>query len=304
MLGEIFYWVFNMSIAASVCGLAVLLIRQIRRIPRRVSVWLWLIPFIRMCIPVGITGKYGLMSLISRFTTKTVTIYPITDDMAFTMMNSVMGANSYFPITYKVDLLEEVFKVGGWVWLTVSIALILTCAVIYAVTMREIRNAVHLKDNVYLSDKIRVPAVYGIARPRIVLPCGYEEKDLTYVLLHERTHIHRRDNLWRTMAFFLVCLHWFNPLSWLFLKLLYTDMELACDEAVLARCDETERKAYAHALVSTVEKTNVFASAFGGARIRLRIESILSYKKMTAVSLVSFTALLAVIAYILLTNAA
>ena len=40
MLGEIFYWIFNMSIAASLCGLAVLLIRAIKIIPRRVSVWL------------------------------------------------------------------------------------------------------------------------------------------------------------------------------------------------------------------------------------------------------------------------
>ncbi len=304
MLGEIFYWIFNMSIAASLCGLVVLPIRRIKRIPRRVAVWLWLIPFIRMCVPVGISGKYGLMSLISRFTTKTVTIYPITDDTAFTMMNSVMGANGYFPITYKVDLLEDVFKVSGWVWVTVGAALVLAFGVIYAVTLREIKDATHMRDNVYLSDKIRVPAVYGIVRPRIVLPHAYDEQALTYILLHENAHIRRRDNLWRAVAFFLVCIHWFNPLCWLFLKLLYTDMELACDEAVLAKCDKEQRKAYAHALVSSVEKTNVFASTFGGAKIRLRIENILSYKKMTAVSIVGFTALFAVIAYVLLTNAA
>ncbi len=304
MLGEIFYWIFNMSIAASLCGLVVLPIHRIKRIPRRVSVWLWLIPFIRMCVPVGISGKYGLMSLISRFTTKTVTIYLITDDTAFTMMNSVMGANGYFPITYKVDLLEDVFKVGGWVWVTVGAALVLAFGIIYAVTLREVKEATHLWDNVYLSDKIRVPAVYGIVRPRIVLPRAYDEKELSYILLHERTHIKRGDNLLRTVAFFLVCIHWFNPLCWLFLKRLCTDMELACDEAVIARCDEGQRRAYAHTLVSSVEKANVFASTFGGAKIRLRIENILSYKKMTAVSLVGFTALLAVIAYILLTNAA
>lgn len=304
MLGEIFYWIFNMSIAASLCGLAVLLIRRIKRIPRRVAVWLWLIPFIRTCVPVGISGKYGLMSFISRFTTKTVTIYPITDDSALTMMNSVMGANGYFPITYKVDLLEDVFMVGGWVWVTVGAALVLAFGIIYAITLREIKDATHLRGNVYLSDKIRVPAVYGIVRPRIVLPDGYEDRDLTYILLHENAHIRRQDNLWRTVAFFLVCIHWFNPLCWLFLKLLCTDMELACDETVLSKCDESGRRAYAHALVSTVEKTNVFASAFGGAKIRLRIENILSYKKMTAVSIVGFTALFAVIAYVLLTNAA
>ena len=38
MLGEIFYWIFNMSIAAVICGLPVILIRMIKKIPRRVTV--------------------------------------------------------------------------------------------------------------------------------------------------------------------------------------------------------------------------------------------------------------------------
>ncbi|MBQ9744741.1 MAG: peptidase M56 BlaR1, partial [Clostridia bacterium] len=63
-------------------------------------------PFVRMCIPVGISSKYGIMALLSKFTTKTVTIVNMGDDSALTMMNHVMGANSYFPITYKVNLLE------------------------------------------------------------------------------------------------------------------------------------------------------------------------------------------------------
>lgn len=37
VFGEIFYWVFNMSIAASIAGLVVLLIGRIRRLPRRIA---------------------------------------------------------------------------------------------------------------------------------------------------------------------------------------------------------------------------------------------------------------------------
>ena len=102
MLGEIFYWIFNMSIAATICMVPVLLLRLIKKIPRRIFIWLWLVPFIRMCIPVGISSKYGIMALLSKFTTKTVTIIQIGDDSALTMMNHVMGASSYFPITYKM----------------------------------------------------------------------------------------------------------------------------------------------------------------------------------------------------------
>lgn len=303
MLGEIFYWIFNMSIAAAICGGAVLLLRLIKKMPRRVAVWLWCIPFFRMCVPVGITGKYGLMSFLAKFTTKTVTVYEFSDGVSLSFMNHTMAANNYFPVQYKVNLLEDIFAVGAVIWLTVAVALLIAFLSIYFVTVQEMKSAVPLGDGVYLSDKIRTPAVYGILRPKIVLPHAYEEQTLRYILLHERAHIKRRDNLVRVLAFAAVCVHWFNPLCWLFLKCLYTDMELACDETVLAPCDAEQKKEYARALVSSAEKTNVFVSAFGGARIRTRIENILSYKRMSALSAVGFSVLLLAIAYILLTNA-
>ncbi len=303
MLGEIFYWIFNMSIAATICVTPVLLLRLIKKIPRRIFIWLWLVPFIRMCVPVGISSNYGIMALISKFTTKTVTIVQIGEDSALTMMNHVMGANSYFPITYKVNLLKDLFNIASVAWLIVALAAILTLTIIYFVTLREIKDAQNLRENIYLSDKIKTPAVYGIINPKIILPIEYEESELNYILMHERAHIKRKDNFIRLLAFIVVCVHWFNPFAWLMLKLLYSDIELACDEFVLSKCNETERKEYAHTLLSTAEKTNVFAASFGGSKIRIRIENILSYKKISIFSIVAFSALMIAICYILLTNA-
>ena len=303
MLGEIFYWIFNMSIAATICVMPLLLLRLIKKIPRRIFIWLWLVPFIRMCIPVGISSKYGIMALLSQFTTKTVTIVQIGDDSALTMMNHVMGVNSYFPITYKVNLLEDLFNIASVVWLVVALAAILALAIIYFVTLGEVKDAKKLKDNIYISDKIKTPAVYGIIKPKIILPIEYQESELNYILMHENAHIKRKDNLVRLLAFIIVCLHWFNPFAWLLLKLLYSDIELACDESVLSNCDETERKEYAYTLLSTAEKTNVFAASFGGSKIRIRIENILSYKKISVFSIVAFSSLIIAVCYVLLTNA-
>lgn len=303
MLGEIFYWIFNMSIAATVCLIPVLLLRLIKKLPRRIFIWLWLVPFVRMCIPVGLSSKYGIMALLSKFTTKTVTIYEIDHNSALTMMNHVMGANSYFPITYKVDLLGELFNITSVIWLVVALAAILSLIIIYFVTLREIKDAQGLRENIYLSDKINVPAVYGIIKPKIILPAEYGAGELNYILMHENAHIKRRDNLIRLLAFVAVCVHWFNPFAWLTLKLLCSDIELACDEAVLSKCNQAERKEYARALLSTAEKTNVFAASFGGSSIRLRIENILSYKKISLFSIVIFSTLIIAITYVLLTNA-
>ena len=303
MLDEVFYWVFNMSITASVTGVLVLLVRQIKRIPRRLTVLLWLIPFLRMTLPLGLGSRYSLMSLLSRVATKTVVVYQPAEGVSFSMMNSVGAAESYFPVTYKVNILEKLFGLGAVVWSIVGLALLLMLAAVYVTTLREVRNAVHLRDNIYLSDKVTTPAVYGILRPRIVLPAACQDKDMDLVLLHERTHIRRGDNLWRMLAFGITAVHWFNPLAWVFLKLLLADLELACDECVMGKLGEDRAKAYALSLLDSRESASLFASAFGGAKIRTRIENILSFKKMTWLSLGVFLALAAAMFYLLLTNA-
>ena len=303
MLGEIFYWIFNMSIAATICMIPVLLIRLFKKIPRRIFIWLWLVPFARMCIPVGFSSKYSIMALLSKITTKTVTIVQIGEDSSLTMMNHVMWADSYFPITYKVNLLEDLFHIASVVWIIVTLASILTLTIIYFITLSEVKDAQKIKDHIYLSDKIKTPAVYGIIKPKIILPTEYDANRLDFILMHEKAHIKRKDNFIRFLAYIVVCVHWFNPFAWLFLKMLYSDIELACDETVLSKCNETERKEYAYTLLSTAEKANIFAASFGGSKIRIRIENILSYKKISYFSIAAFSALIMAICYILLTNA-
>ncbi len=301
MLGEVFYWLFNMSVAASVAGIAVLMIGRVKRLPRRFVRILWAIPLLRMWIPIGMGSRYGLMSLISKITTRSVVVYE--GQKTLTMTNSVMAAKSYFPITYKTNLLENLFRVSSVIWIIVSVAIIILLLVLQWITKRELRDAVLLRDNIYISDKVTSPAVYGVFRPRIIIPVSYRDKDLTMILAHENAHIRGADNFWRILAFVTAALHWFNPLVWIFLKSFLLETELDCDERVLARLGESERKDYASVLLHCVEERNVFASAFGGAKVRVRIGNILSYRKLSLFSAVAFILLAAAIAWVLLTNA-
>lgn len=303
MLQEIFYWIFNMSITSAVTGLFVMLIRLIKKIPKRLTVLLWLIPFFRMTVPFGLNSRYSFMSLLSQITTKTITVYQPTEDVAFSMTNSVMAAESYFPITYKVNILERVFGTASVIWIIVYLAILLMLTVVYFTTLHEIKGTAHLRDNIYLSDKIISPAVYGIIKPKIILPLSYKDKDIELIVLHEKTHIHHADNLWRMLAYIIVAAHWFNPLCWIFLNLFLTDMELSCDERVLVKLGNNRAKEYALSLLESKQSATVFASAFGGAKIRTRIENILSFKKMTWFSLTVFISLILAIFYVLLTNA-
>ncbi len=301
MLSEIFYWLFNMSISATVVGIIILSAGKIKRLPRRLIHLLWVIPFLRMWIPVGVSGKYGLMALISKFTSRTVVVYDGTLDL--TLTNHVMAAKSYSPITYKADLLENIFRTASMVWIIVAVALMIVSVVLYVITKSELKDASLLRENVYVSDKITAPAAYGVFRPRMIIPKGYEERDLRYIVAHETAHIKRKDNLWRIIAILSAAVHWFNPFAWLFLKKFLEETELACDEQVLAEFGEDVKKAYATILVDCAENRNIFTSAFGGAKIRVRIDHILSYKKLSILSVICFTVLAISIGYVLLTNA-
>lgn len=292
-----------MSITAAITGVLIMLIRLAKKIPKRLTVFLWLIPFFRMAIPFGLNSPYGLMALLSRITTKTIVFYHLTDGVAFSVTNSVMAADSYFPITYKVSLLEKVFGVASVLWIIVFSAILLMLAVLYFSTLHEIRDAAHLRDNIYLSDKVLTPAVYGILKPRIVMPLSYQDRDTELIILHEKTHIRRGDNLWRMLAFLVVAVHWFNPLCWVFLKLFLADLELSCDECVLVKLGNDRSKEYALSLLECEQSTTAFVSAFGGAKIRTRIENILSFRKMTLFSLTVSITLIGTIFYVLLTNA-
>lgn len=304
MLQEVFYWVFNMSITAAITGTFVLLIRMVRKIPRRLMVLLWFIPFFRMAVPLGLNSPYSLMSLLSRVTTKTVVVFQPAEDVSFSIMNSVRAAESYFPLTYKANLFEQIFHVASVIWIIVFFAILLTLAGVYFTTLHEMKNAEHLRENIYLSEKAVTPAVYGIVKPRIILPTSYADQNAELILMHERVHLRRVDNLWRVIAILITAAHWFNPLAWVFLKRFLTELELSCDEWVLMKIGDARAGEYALSLLESKESVDVFASAFGGARIRSRIENILSFRKMTWFSLTVFLVLMAAMFYGLLTNAA
>ena len=303
MIGEICYWLINMSIVASFMGLIVMLLRKIRFIPRRVSVFLWIIPFLRMTVPVGLNSPYSLMSLVSRFTTRTVTVYQPSDDIAFSFSNSIRAAESYSPITYKVNILGTVFSVAGMIWIVVSLALLIALTLIYVSTKNAVADSRHLESNIFFSDKVDSPAVYGIIRPKIIIPESYKDMELKYIIRHEKTHIKRLDNLWRILGFITASVHWFNPLSWVFLKAFLNDLELSCDEMAVSGYDKEEQKEYARTLLTCSGSKSLLVSAFGGAKVRTRIENVLSYKKMTAFSALGFALLVVVIIFTLITNA-
>jgi len=309
VFNDAFYWVLNMSITATVAGMVVLIMRQIKHIPRTIIYMLWLLPFIRFAVPFSFSYKYSVMNLLDGIAVKTVPVtesVPVTFDFMpdLSATNVVRAAVSYFPVEYKTNLLENVFSIASLIWMIIAASAIIASIILYHVAKSEIRNAKHLNGNIYVSDKVLSPAVIGIYRPKIIIPGYLKDESMEYILMHEKIHIRRLDNLWRIIAVFTCCLHWFNPFVWLFLKYFFEDMELSCDEKVLGKCSDNQKHDYAKYLVEYEAKKTIFASAFGGVKTRTRIEKILSYRELTVFSSVCFFALIIAAAITLLTNAA
>lgn len=299
MIGELFYWVINMSIFGSICGIIMLCLRKIKVIPNIVIYLLWFVVGFRLWLPFGIVNPYSLLTFISQYTTKTVSME--LGKMNVSASNFIQSAESYFPIRYKTDVLEQIFEIGGILWLIIMVACILTSIRLYFLTKAEVKKAIQWKDNIYISDKIETPAVYGVFQSKIILPSKVGEGDIDYIVMHEKVHIQRRDNLWRIAAVVTICVHWFNPFSWFMLKAFFEDMELACDSQVLRKIENPRE--YARAILNVSQGKVFYVSAFGGAKTKVRIENVLSYKKLTIVSTVASAIFILSVMFALLTNA-
>lgn len=141
---------------------------------------------------------------------------------------------------------------------------------------------------VFTSDEVASPMVCGLLNPRIYLPTRMDFQNtslLRHILAHETMHIRRRDNWRKAVMLFVLCLNWYNPLVWLMAKCLSSDLEAACDEAVLKTCDAEEQKAYAFSLLAmaiTGNRTTLLYSAFSKTEVERRIKSIVHYRKASA----------------------
>jgi bla regulator protein blaR1 len=96
----------------------------------------------------------------------------------------------------------------------------------------------------------RVPLCWGVLKPTVLFPSGSEvwtRSRTNAVLLHEATHVERRDGLFLLLARIASAVHWLNPLAWSVQKKLSLDAEVACDAEVVRK--GIPAKEYARTLV-------------------------------------------------------
>jgi beta-lactamase regulating signal transducer with metallopeptidase domain len=311
VLDTLFYFILNMSSASCFAIAALLLIRQIRPLPRRVIYPLWILAFFRLVMPFTLPTSWSLFNYTGGLVKRLITVETVAQGMVpipepgLLTMNMIGAAEQYAPIEYKTESLRQVFTAASVIWAVIAAAMFFTVITFYVLTRKELKKAVHIKDNLYRSDMILSPVLTGLLRPKIILPASFDpdSEECRMILAHENVHKCRLDNLWRLLGLCITCLHWFNPLAWIMLKAFFADMELSCDEAVIRKYTTEERKSYAKTLLRFAQDKRLLVStAFGRSGVKIRIVNVLNYKKLTIFGAVASSLFLLTVIVILITN--
>ena len=252
----VFLVVLSKSISASWLIAALLMLRLLlRKMPKRSVILLWGLVGLRLLIPFSIESRLSLIP------------------------GNQPGAT---PVVSESGQIPEIWSL---LWL-MGILLFTTYFLIsYWHFMRKLDTAVFLQEKTYQSDRIQAAVVVGLWRPKIYIPFRMESDSMAYILAHEQAHIRRRDHWWKLLAYFMLTLHWFNPLVWIAYVMLGRDMELACDEEVIRDLDTQARGDYAQALMMNSRRrhhSTVYRLCFGEIGVKERVRSVLNYQRPSA----------------------
>ena len=308
----VFKELLNMSFAGSIVILAVLLIRLLfRKAPKTAAVFLWAVVFFRLLCPLTIRTPFSVFRLIPGYESRMeetvpagaapndpaiqpdiASVAPIPADYVPVVLPTAapLPENDPVPADASAAIPEQEKREGrlavlsllSWIWISAAAVFALASLIQYIIFRRRLRTAVPAEDGIYEADHLGAPFVCGIFRPRIYIPAGLSPQKKEMVLLHEKTHLRWMDPLFKLLGYACLILHWFNPFVWLAFVIFSGDLEMACDERVLAQLDSGKIADYAESLLVLSRGKRRYAAfpvSFAEADPKKRILRIADYKK-------------------------
>ena len=292
-LEQLFLDVVNLSLTASWVIAVVLLLRFVfKPVPKKYGCLLWFVVLFRLLCAVTLESEFSLVPQHEEvkyenvYTTPQVETNsePVNNVLNQTVNPALEQTSAPNPMG-SVNPLQVYIFMAAWIWI-IGIAVLCSYTLISWVRLRhQLAESIPDGGNVYVSDAITSPFVFGIVKPKIYLPYGLEDDEHRWVLLHEQSHIARRDYLVKPLFWIAVIVHWMNPLVWLAWFCFGRDLELACDERATASMNGNEKWNYSNTLLALAAEKRTFECpvAFSNNGVRQRIERILKYKQLPKV---------------------
>ena len=292
-MNNLFLVILDMSFVGAFV-IAVILIARIplKRAPKILSYCLWSVAGFRLVVPFSLESIFSLIpfnsapiqsNMAAQTMPRTGSDFAIVD---YISAETLTTASSY----YSADPMQTWVTVGAYIWLIGMIVLVLYGLVSYIMLHHKVRHAKCIESNIYEADNIESPFVLGVLKAKIYLPSDLTANEREYIILHEQTHIKRRDHIVKFIAYFILCLHWFNPLAWVAFVLMGVDMELSCDERVLKEIGNDAKKDYSRSLLKLSTNNSIIKSsplAFSENGLKTRIKNVLKLKKHSRVIVIT-----------------
>lgn len=323
---DLYLTVLNMSLTAGLAALIIIILRASlgKVLPRTFSYALWAIVLYRMVCPISFPSIFSMLgSIKSGIDMNAVSLTEALNFKALSghreqelvltpnlLQEAPIETTGEFVPTQVVaaPVPTDYFTVAVIIlWILGILALLIFNAVHYRRLCKSMSTStffddqqlvkeckaatrMHRRVDVYESDKVESPFVYGIFRPRVMLPAsaahsldGQEREQIRHILLHEFYHIKRFDYLVKPLAFLGLCVHWFNPALWVSFRLFDKDMEMSCDEGAVKALTEGTGEDYAATLLNMASNRGGIgkscALAFRETNAGERVKHIVKYKK-------------------------
>ena len=265
--------------AAALAAWAVCKLLRRAHAPSRLLCWLWLAVGLRFVLPWGIP-----LSLPRPQNTQLAAAADTVQELGELPLVAPPPA-----VSAPAAALPWYARLTPWhalaaVW-AVGVAVLAVRGIVGYIKLKcHVALACKTSDGCYSGACVTAPFTLGILRPRVYLPDDLQGTARQAVLLHEQTHIRRRDPLTKPLFYAVACLHWFNPLVWLAFCTFERDMEAACDEAAVRGRPLPERNAYCESLLHfAVQGRSIPGSlAFGQGSVKERIVHLLHYRRLGA----------------------
>ena len=265
--------------AAALAAWAVCKLLRRAHAPSRLLCWLWLAVGLRFVLPWGIP-----LSLPRPQNTQLAAAADTVQELGELPLVAPPPA-----VSAPATALPWYARLTPWhalaaVW-AVGVAVLAVRGIVGYIKLKcHVALACKTSDGCYGGACVTAPFTLGILRPRVYLPDDLQGTARQAVLLHEQTHIRRRDPLTKPLFYAVACLHWFNPLAWLAFCTFERDMEAACDEAAVRGRPLPERNAYCESLLHfAVQGRSIPGSlAFGQGSVKERIVHLLHYRRLGA----------------------
>ncbi len=211
----------------------------------------------------------------------------------------IENANVDAPYVYEPNLTQvsvKLLRVAATIWASGAIAFLGYQIIAYLLMKAKLKKRsveinsgqlfelfIALKNELGIRKKIQLytcndasgPFLIGLINPQIIIPRSFvsgEQADM--ILRHELQHFKRHD-LWFKLLLLLVRgIHWFNPTVHFLSKCANRSIELCCDNDVLRVADDTQRKAYGFAILSSLEAKlmpiSALHSGFSDGKVQMK----------------------------------